>query len=528
MKKDVIYIDIEDDITAIIGKVKDAKAPIVALVPPKRVGVLQSTVNLKLLQRAAETAEKRIVLITNDPALVGLAAGLSLPIAKNLQSKPEIASIPALETEDDVINGEELPVGELAAAATAATPDTTPAATQPKKEAASKSNTAKGVKVPNFDSFRKRLFLFGGLGVVLVGFFVWAIFFAPSATVAITAQTNVINISKTLQLQPNATLDTSQGVLPVITNQTKKTASVDFAATGKKDVGEKATGTMKLTRTSISSTALNVPAGTSFTSGTVTFVSTEPATLTGTTVGPGGIVQDTATVRVAAAAIGEEFNVSARAYQSNVGGTTAQGSDMTGGTKKTVTVVSSADIATAKEQLKVQDANAIKAELKKLFTTQQIVIEEGFSVTAAEPVSTPALDSEATAAKLTAETTYVLIGVQRADLKAVYDAYLKAQLKGDSSQKVYESGDSATQFSQFVKTDNGFSVRATAVAQVGPNIDSAQLAEQLKDKRIGEVQQTVEAIQGVKAVDVKLSPFWVSRVPGNAERITITFSLENE
>ena len=56
MNKDVIYIDVEDDITAIIGKVKTAKEKIVALVPPKRVGVLQSAVNLRLLGRAAEQA----------------------------------------------------------------------------------------------------------------------------------------------------------------------------------------------------------------------------------------------------------------------------------------------------------------------------------------------------------------------------------------------------------------------------------------------------------------------------------------
>jgi len=50
MNKDVIYIDVEDDITAIIGKIKASSEKIVALVPPKRVGVLQSAVNLRLLR----------------------------------------------------------------------------------------------------------------------------------------------------------------------------------------------------------------------------------------------------------------------------------------------------------------------------------------------------------------------------------------------------------------------------------------------------------------------------------------------
>ena len=79
MQKDVIYIDTEDDITAIIGKVKDSSQKIVALVPPKRIGAMQSAVNLKLVQRAAEQAGKRLVIITGNQALSTLAASASLP-----------------------------------------------------------------------------------------------------------------------------------------------------------------------------------------------------------------------------------------------------------------------------------------------------------------------------------------------------------------------------------------------------------------------------------------------------------------
>ena len=66
MNKDVIYIDVEDDITTIISKIKASKERIIALVPPRRIGVLQSAVNIRLLARAATSADKRIVLITND------------------------------------------------------------------------------------------------------------------------------------------------------------------------------------------------------------------------------------------------------------------------------------------------------------------------------------------------------------------------------------------------------------------------------------------------------------------------------
>ena len=126
MNKDVIYIDVEDDITAIIGKVKDAQSKIVALVPPKRIGVLQSSVNLQLLARAATQSNKRLVLISSNSALMALAAAAKLPGANNQQSKPELAQISALDIDDgeDVIDGVQLPVGELARTADApAAPD---------------------------------------------------------------------------------------------------------------------------------------------------------------------------------------------------------------------------------------------------------------------------------------------------------------------------------------------------------------------------------------------------------------------
>ena len=107
MNKDVIYIDVDDDVTAIIGKIKNTNEKIVALVPPKRSGVLQSAVNLRLLARMAHSEGKRLVLITNNHALAGLAANAKIPTAKNLQSKPELAEIPALavDNDDDIIDG---------------------------------------------------------------------------------------------------------------------------------------------------------------------------------------------------------------------------------------------------------------------------------------------------------------------------------------------------------------------------------------------------------------------------------------
>ena len=74
MNKDVIYIEPEDDITDILANIKGAKNRVVALVPPKKAGVLRSAVNFKLIAKTATRADKVVVLISNDESLVKLAA----------------------------------------------------------------------------------------------------------------------------------------------------------------------------------------------------------------------------------------------------------------------------------------------------------------------------------------------------------------------------------------------------------------------------------------------------------------------
>src|SRR5690606_17759481 len=186
MQKDVIYIDVDDDITAIIDKVKSSQQKIIALVPPKRTGVLQSAVNLRLINRAASQQDKRLVVITGDTALSSLAAAASIPVAKNIQSKPELADITALsvDDDDDIIDGAELPVGDHARQAEGTNPavasDVAGAglvaanearrAVPPADGQTPKTKVKRGVAVPNFDSFRKKLFLIALGALLLIGF----------------------------------------------------------------------------------------------------------------------------------------------------------------------------------------------------------------------------------------------------------------------------------------------------------------------------------------------------------------------
>lgn len=536
MNKDVIYIDVDDDITAIISKVKASKEKIVALVPPKRVGVLQSAVNLQLLTRAATHSSKHLVLISNNNALMALAAAAKIPVAKNLQSKPELAEISALEIDDDddIIDGNDLPVGDHAKTSDspiekALRADDMPKATPPQPgQMPLKPRAKSGVKVPNFNSFRKKLILMIGGGILLIGLLVWAIFFAPHATVVITARTSDSSANAKVTLAQANTTSLDKNTIKAVTQEKKSDLSTDFTPTGSKEVGTKAGGSMTITRSGVSDSPTTIPAGTKFTSGSLVFVSNADVVVPRSEIVGSSVDNGSATVAVTAEKVGEEYNLSARNYQSGMSGFSARGTDMAGGTKKTVKVVSADDIAKATEQLKQQKLDETKAALKAEFDKTVKILESTFAVTVSGASSSPGQDQEVSGdkAKLTATITYSMTGVDKVEYSKYLDDYFKKQIGDAGQQRVYDNGAGGVNFTNVSGTGGTFTANIVATAKIGPKIDDENIKSQAKGKGYGEIQAAIESIQGVDNVDVKFWPFWVSTAPNDTKKISVEFNLD--
>jgi hypothetical protein len=554
MNKDVIYIDVDDDVTAIIGKIKKAKEKIVAIVPPKRAGTLQSAVNIRLLDRMAKADKKQLVLITNNPALIALAANALIPVAKNLQTKPEIAEVAAIVVDDgvDIINGADLPVGDHAGTikvrdgtrtVTAGrgdvidsidvdnenSIDTLPiigAATYGATNKAVKSSRGK-VKIPNFDTFRKRLFIGIGAGVLLAALLIWMYVFAPAATIIVTAATTPSPVSATVKLGGTAATDFKTGVVKSVTQTDKKDETLSFTATGTKDAGTPATGTVKFS-TSDASTAINgatIPAGTKLTSSAGYVFTTDTAAVI--------TAQNYSDVEVPMTASGNGTD-----YNGATGSLSGAPSKITAGivgstangTSKIVTVVSQADIDQATGQLVGQSTDAEKKLLIAKFINGEKVIDSSFTVDRAPAVSVPAVNTEAPNAKatLTISTTYTLYAIPNADLDAYLNSSLGAQIPDANSQKIYDTGIKNAGLSNFKNEAGVMTVAVTATGQIGPKIDETQIKNQIKGKIYGEVQSTLQQINGIQSVDVKFSYFWVQTVPNDINKINIQFQIHNE
>jgi hypothetical protein len=515
-KKDVVYVDIEDDITSIIDKVKHADSPIVALVPPKRIGVLQSVVNLKLLQRAAEGANKRVVMITSDAALTSLAGGAMIPVARNLQSKPEIPEIaPHHVDEEEVITGEDVKSNSTSELAD----DVAPAVGVAAVSAASRR---KGTRVPNFERFRNKAVLISAGVAALILFMAWAFVFAPKAVITIGAKTTPYSVNKPVTATPNATFSLDSSTLGAIVKEVSKSASVDFQATGKKDVGETATGTVKFSTQDIDMLGTTIPAGTRITSSSgATYTTDSSVTITitnykGAPVGVTATSNGTSSNGATGAATGAPGGI-----KTTFDGTTA------GGTDKTITIVSEQDAAAAREKLTAQNSDEVKAELKKQFGTDNMVVDESFAATPGNPVVTPAIGQEASTAKLTVDTKFSLMGLKRTDVAAIIEQDLKRQMEGIPNQSIYDKGTDAVRFTSLTKEGDSYKLAIQTTGYVGPKIDSAKLAEQLSGKREGEIIALVKTYDGIDTVSVSFSPFWVSKAPA-ADKIIIKFQVNND
>jgi hypothetical protein len=544
MQKDVLYIDVEDDITAIIGKVKASKEKIVALVPPKRIGILQSAVNLRLLARAAQSSHKHLVLITNNQALMALSAAAKIPVAKNLQSKPEIAEIPALSSDDgdDIIDGQDVAVGELSKTADTvpasaikdlSIDDDIPKAAPPVAGAVpAKPRVKSGIKVPSFDQFRKKVFIFSGLGVLLVLFFIWAIFFAPQATVVIDARTTPTDVKTSVAIGPTLDTNAETSTLKSIQVQDKQAQTVDFDATGTQNAGEKATAQVKFTAQSLSPTV--VPAGTQLTSsGGLVFTTDNAVTIPASSFGPGCFptaCPGTTTVNVTAIEGGTKYNGADGDLSGAPSGSTAKFNNQSaGGTDKTIKIVLQADVEKAKAQLVALNTDDAKKKLAGKFDSSTLVIDDSFQATPADPQSSPAVGQESKdgRAKLTSEVAYTMNGVAKGNLSTYLKAALDKQLNKDT-QRIYSDGVKTAKLSNFKQNNGNTTITLAATGQIGPMINDDDIKEKVKGKRFAEVQEILKQIDGVNDAQTKFSPFWVNTVPNDVKKIKIEFKLQND
>lgn len=551
--KDTIYIDVDDEITSIIDKLTGSEHKIVALVLPKRATALQSIVNMKLLKRASDQHKKNLVLVTSEHSLLPLAGAVGLHVAATPNSKPHIPKKPDGSDDNDTIDENEsndddfntaaaaaAPIGVLAGAKALDDDDTIQLDNQPEEPTAPASKAskksakaAKGkknskLKVPNFNTFRKKLIIGIIAAIALIIFLILAIFVWPSATIVL--QTESEDINNTLDVTFDTTADTAdveELVVPAEVAQVQKTTTQTANATGEKNNGQKATGQISLANCTDNSVV--IPAGTGVSAGSSTFITQQSLSLDEGNFNSSGRCRENGghvrSVNVTAVNPGAAHNVSDADF-TVAGFSSIDGSGSTsGGTDQIIKTLTQTDIDGAKQKLSAQTDDTVKTELAgKLEGDDMFVVEDSFNAGNPEVTESAKAGDQVQTVTVTQKTTYSMVAAKKADLNKLIESAANDEIDTDK-QRVLDTGLDEAVFKLQSQENNSqtvlMSMDVTSLA--GPKLDEQKIVREVGGKKAGAARDILKTYPGVTDVEVKLSPFWVTTIPKSADKITITY-----
>lgn len=581
MNKDVIYVEPEDDITDIILKIENSKEKIVALVPPKKAGVFRSVVNIKLISKSGASANKKIVLVTTDPSILRLAASAKIPVTKNLQTPPTIPSVTdeedqtsketlveesdgTVETEEDVEElkddkkdkePEEKDEDEEDEDEDDEKDKEDTKNREDKKEKTSKKDSGddrqknekrpkNGNKITSWIKDHKKLTIAGCVGIVLLILgLVWAFTIAPAVKVTVGVKATSNNFSEAVTFTDKMSEENAaEGKFYLEEKKVEDIKEIEFEATGKKNIGKKATGEISV----YAYFPLNVKASTPIAEGTLFTISglsyraTKSLTLSYSGEGKSecankdnseGLVdygcRVNGIVPVEATEPGSKYNIEASStgWDTNARVFPLSEKPMSGGTDEELTVVQQSDVVKAKESLEASNEAANKEKLLSTVDSSTLVLESTFKQAATETITTPGVDEEVkdgVKPKLKAVTTATVYVVDKTKL----EEFIRTKAQLSDNQKIFEMKDPFIE--NLSQSTTGYVGKLKTTYLTGPKISVSSVVDMIKGKGIGDAQHSLKDIDGVTDVKINTSFPWVMSVPNDSNKITVDITVKDQ
>ncbi len=567
-KKKVIYIELDEEITSVYDRVRKLKFKDIYLVVPERAVLLQSVVNLKILQRKLHDVEKEVYIITTDPVGTKLALQAGIKVFDKIDDgskvtkevlNPElkIQPIRAAANEYEEVSPTRMPSKKVSIL------DLMKNFKQNKKHFSWKSLWDVKKKYKEIMKKRKQLSLPGGpnrkalttLVVISVTMLLIIFYVAlPGATVYLTPESNVLEASANITLadaylnaseletHPTHTL-ASYGVDSVVE------VSVQYDATGELFSGENATGTITLYNDAdyewslVAFTRLESPDGVIFR--TQQFV-TIPA---GTEAGP-------ATLDVYVVAdekdsnddiIGDRGNIDAGTHfilpglressQALLYGENS--SAMTGGNTIVTEYVLPEDIdaayARVESELNAAVQDTLQAEVDALNAEQGsdlVLLTGDFAFDTYDPnIEIPDVEEEQLSSfEVTGSMAVSGIAFNYSELVNVLRSELKLR---KSPEKQLKSIDEESLYYEVFDIDRGAkkikitaSIKGVEEYVLDPEEESgARLIKKIKDHIAGETvegaEEYIQNLDEINTVEIKSWPVWAPTIPSVVENIKI-------
>ncbi|MBR3319736.1 hypothetical protein IKG20_00275 [Candidatus Saccharibacteria bacterium] len=399
-----------------------------------------------------------------------------------------------------------------------------------------------------FIATHKTIVAIGALAIVGIAVFLfWAFTIAPRVEVAVSVRTTAANFSENVSFVKKAEDEkVENGVFLLHEEKIENEQTVKFTATGKKDMGEPASGTLIAYSYFNDKGSISIPAGSKFSLGEFTYVSTEDATLSLSATNNGTLktvcnnfddqsfdlngdgCQISTTVSIKADAAGEDYNVAAdtSGWTSSIAGVRVYNHDaITGGTSRIVTIVNQSDVDLALDKLKSENAGDGKNQLYGKLSNTVMPIDASYKVSATDPKSTPGVGeevSEGTTPEISTKTTYSVYTVERTHI----EDFIKKKAGIEEGRRLYSVGEPFIEY--FAEGSEGvYTAKLKTTYKAGPEISETEILDKIRGEKIGRVEPILkDAFSGISSVKTTKSYFWVNSIPSDENKVKIELTVE--
>lgn len=305
--------------------------------------------------------------------------------------------------------------------------------------------------------------------------------------------------------------------------------SVSTRATGEKEVGDKAKGTVTIFNNAPSSqtisaqTAIKSSNGLDFTlEKSVTVSSASGDIFSGTTPGK-------TNANVTADKIGQEYNLPSNT-KFTIGASTTMAAKndnpFSGGTKKKITVVSKEDITKLLQNLPKSLEQRAKDNLEKKVSSDKILLPVFISADVSKKDFDKNTNDEAKQATLKGSVDFEGIAYKKIDATNFANELLKTGVSGDLAADPNNIKVQVKDIKE--KKNKEVAANVTIVGTLVPKIDEEELSKNISGKSFKDAQDILEKLPQISSVDIKLSfsiPFIQKRLPFSSRNIRITTKI---
>jgi len=567
MKRKIIYIEIDEEITSIIDKIRETEEVNIVLVVPKRARILQSIISLKLLKKESEKYGKNLIFVTLDRVGRHLASQVGFEVYQKITQGGKIVfpfekekkdkksqfylkeeGNHKKESETDFVDEEEFSENEPTKEKVFFEKKLNFRELFEKKEIKTKKQKNEE-SIEKFEE-KKSIFRTGDiqnknsnyLNILpfdkkfLIGFLVLGVILLlyifnivlPQAKINIYVKANQVPKTIDAAVSLNAQeIDYNKNIIPARQIKASIDINGDFETETIKEIKTKAVGVLKIKNTDTTGFSWQPR-------GLVTFSPENNLSLNFITPTPiyelkgGQEVQ----INIESENFGEEYNFPAgsrfrakaligKSYESNIVITAPSGT--WGGANKKVKILSQSDIDKVKEKFISENKEILLNKIKSQLQNDEFLDERFIIFSLEDYITSPEINKEAEKFNLKGKLMANAFVFKKDDLKNLVLEKIKSEVA--ATDKILED-EINWDFSQINPEEQMIKIKIEALGWVVPTINLDELKEKIKSLSKDDAEKQIMKIENIKKTEISIFPSFKRNLPPLVSHIDIKIKPE--